>query len=270
MPHAASLWYDWHGPEQAEILILSSGLGGSADYWRPNLDALSSRFRLLAYDHRGTGRSDRALPDPLTVESMADDLLALMDGLGIEHAHVVGHAVGGMVGMAAALAAPERIGRLVVINGWARLEAPTARCFDVRLKILRDSGPEAYVQAQPIFLYPASWMATEPAAFEAATADMLQHLPDRATMEKRIAAVRAFDILERIGEIRSPVLVVSTEDDILVPSVASAQIAERLGRGNGSDVLHLPWGGHAWNVTDPGLFADYVPVWLAGEPIPED
>jgi aminoacrylate hydrolase len=270
MPHAAGLWYEWHGPEDGEVLILSAGLGGSAAYWTPNLAALTDRFRVLVYDHRGTGRSDRALPDPLTVEGMADDLLALMNALRIERAHILGHALGGMIGMAAALAAPERIARIVVINGWARLETPTARCFDVRLRILRDSGPEAYVQAQPIFLYPADWMATEPAAFEEATLNMLHHLPDRAVIEKRIAAIRSFDILERIDKIQSPVLVVSTGDDVLVPSVASGRLAERLPRDHRSDVLHIAWGGHAWNVTDPELFADYVPVWLAGEPIPEE
>ena len=270
MAHAAGLWYDWHGPEAGEVVILSPGLGGSADYWRPNLAAFADHYRVLLYDHRGTGRSDRVLPEALSVESMAEDLLTLMDELMIERAHIVGHALGGMIGMAAALAAPERIGRLVVINGWARLKPPTARCFDVRLTILRDSGPEAYLQAQPIFLYPADWMATEPQAFEAVTATVPQHLPDPEIIARRIAATRAFDIEDRIGEIQSPLLAISTGDDILVPSIASSEIIERLPRDSGGDALHLPWGGHAWNVTAPQLFADCVPVWLAGKPLPED
>ena len=63
MPIAAGLWYEWHGPEAGEVLILSPGLGGSATYWQPNLAAFAERYRVLLYDHRGTGRSDRALPD---------------------------------------------------------------------------------------------------------------------------------------------------------------------------------------------------------------
>lgn len=89
MPHAAGLWYQWHGVELGEVLILSSGLGGSGSYWQPNLDALAARFRVLVYDHRGTGRSDPALPAEVTIEDMAADLSALMDELGISRAHIL-------------------------------------------------------------------------------------------------------------------------------------------------------------------------------------
>jgi aminoacrylate hydrolase len=80
-------------------VILSSGLGGSANYWKPNLAALAedlSRDRLRP--SRGPGGSDRALPDTVTVEDFADDILALMDALGIEKVHIVGHAAGGVAG----------------------------------------------------------------------------------------------------------------------------------------------------------------------------
>lgn len=270
MPNAAGLWYEWHGPEDGEVVILSSGLGGSASYWAPNLPALAERFRVLAYDHRGTGRSERALAATLTVEAMAEDVLLLMSELGIERAHLVGHALGGLIGMAAALAAPERVGRLVVVNGWGRLEPHTARCFDVRLALLRDSGPEAYVRAQPIFLYPANWIEQNADALEDEAANQLQHFPGAETIEKRVAAVRAFDIQDRIGEIASPLLAVSAQDDILVPSIASGRIIDRISPANGGTEVLMRWGGHACNVTAPEDFNEFIPAWLAGEPIPEE
>jgi aminoacrylate hydrolase len=270
MPDVGGLWYDWHGPEDAEVLILSSGLGGPATYWAPNMDALTARFRVLGYDHRGTGRSERALPDSLSVEDMADDLLALMNELGIERAHVLGHALGGLIGMAAALAAPDRIGRLVVVNGWGRLEPHTARCFDVRLALLRDSGPEAYVRAQPIFLYPANWIEQNTDMLEDEGADLLRHFPGAETIEKRVAAIRAFDIQDRIREIASPLLAVSAQDDILVPSIASGRIIDRISPDNGGTEVLMRWGGHACNVTAADDFNDFIPAWLAGEPIPEE
>ncbi len=63
MPHAAGLYYEMHGPEDGAPLILSPGLGGSADYWAPNLAAFAEAHRVILYDHRGTGRSERARPD---------------------------------------------------------------------------------------------------------------------------------------------------------------------------------------------------------------
>jgi aminoacrylate hydrolase len=159
MPRAAGLWYEWHGPAEGEVLILSPGLGGSAHYWAPNLAAFAGRYRVLLYDHRGTGRSDRGLPDDLTVEDMARDLLTLMDALELHRAHFIGHAAGGLIGLALAAIAPARLGKLVVANGWARLDPYTARCFEARLALLRGSGPEAFVRAQPIFLYPPAWVS---------------------------------------------------------------------------------------------------------------
>jgi aminoacrylate hydrolase len=258
------LYFEEHGPAGGEPVILSAGLGGSAAYWAPNLTALAERHRVILYDHRGTGRSDRALPETLTVEDMAADVLAVLDGLGVERAHFVGHAAGGLIGMALALDQPERIGRLVVVNGWGRLEPHTDRCFETRLALLRDSGPAAFVRAQPIFLYPANWIATHQDALEREAAAQLEHFPGCATVEKRIAALRGFDVSERIGEIRAPLLAVSAEDDILVPSIASSRIVDRLAPENGGTELHLRWGGHACNVTDPDSFNEGITRWLAG------
>ena len=254
MGFAAGLYYETHGAEDAPPLILSSGLGGSANYWNPNIPALAEHYRVIAYDHRGTGRSDRtALPEQ-TIDDMADDVVVLLDHLGIAKAHLIGHALGGLIGMALALWVPDRVGRLVVVNGWGRLEGHTRRCFDARLALLRSVGPEAYVQAQPIFLYPANWLTLNASDIGAEEAAQLGHFPGAVVVEQRIAAVCAFDVQDRIGEIMSPLLAVSSEDDILVPSIASSRIVDRLAPTNGGTQVLMQWGGHACNVTDPDTF----------------
>jgi len=121
----AGLHYEEHG--SGPPLILSAGLGGSGSYWLPNVLALAADHRVILYDHRGTGRSDRALPDTVTVEQMGDDILALIDGLGLEQATIIGHAAGAVAGLAAALAAPEKIDRLVLVNGWSAPDPHFAR-----------------------------------------------------------------------------------------------------------------------------------------------
>lgn len=260
----AGLYYEIHGREDAPPLILSSGLGGSAHYWAPNIPALAERYRVIAYDHRGTGRSDRALPDTVTVDDLAADMLALLDALAIPRAIVVGHAAGGVAALALALMAPDRVDKLVVVNGWASPDPHFLRCFAARLALLRGSGPEAYLRAQPLFLYPPNWISANDALLEAELPEQLAHFPGAATMEKRIAALAAFDVSERLRDIHRPVLVVVSDDDMLVPSNAGVALANGLPIAGFCRAEH---GGHAVNVVDPDAFNSFVLAWLAGETV---
>jgi aminoacrylate hydrolase len=245
----AGLYYEEHG--SGPPLILSAGLGGSGNYWLPNVPALAERYRVILYDHRGTGRSDRALPETVTVEQMGDDILALIAGLRLERATVLGHAAGAVAGLAAALAAPERIDRLVLVNGWSAPDPHFLRCFETRLALLRDSGPRAYLRAQPLFLYPANWMSEHADRLAAEDEVHLAHFAGAEAYEKRIAALAAFDIDARLGEITAPTLALAAEDDMLVPSNCSKRVAEGIG---GARLATMDWGGHACNVTDPETF----------------
>lgn len=267
MPYAAGLWYEWHGPEDAETLILSAGLGGSARYWAPNLDTFAARWRVLLYDHRGTGRSDRALPEDLAVEDMAADVLALMDALGIARANFLGHAAGGLIGLALALIAPQRLSKLVVVNGWARLDPYTARCFDVRLALLRGAGVESFIAAQPIFLYPPDWISVESERLDEEAATQVEEFAGAESVEKRIAAVRCFDLSGRMHEIPTPTLVLATADDHLVPPQCARGLAE--GLPNATRMLQFG-GGHASNITEAEDFYTCVLPWLADDETNEE
>jgi aminoacrylate hydrolase len=247
----AGLYYELHGERDAPPLILSSGLGGSATYWAPNISGLAEHFRVIIYDHRGTGRSDRVLPDVVTVDDFADDMLALMDALGIKCAHLIGHAAGGVAGLALALKAPDRLDKLVVVNGWAMADPHFLRCFEARLNLLRHSGVEAFLRAQPIFLYPAVWISEHCAALDAGLTHQLTDFPGIATMEKRIAALAAFDISDSLGTFRTPMLAVAAADDMLVPACCSRALAKHIAT---CEFALIEWGGHACNVTDPAPF----------------
>lgn len=255
MPQAAGLYYEEHGRPDAPPLILSSGLGGSASYWRPNIAALAGHFRVIAYDHRGTGRSDRALPDRVTLGDLGDDMLALMDALGVARASIIGHAIGGMAALEAARAAPDRVERIVVINGWASLDPQTARCFDVRLTLLRKAGAAAYLEAQPLFLFPPDWLSEQDGALREEAVHQLAHWPGDAVMEKRIAAARSFDCRDWGAAVMAPTLLVCASDDLLVPSINSARLQALLPDAR---CIVSSWGGHAVNVTDPAAFAGDV------------
>ncbi|RYY26456.1 MAG: pyrimidine utilization protein D [Sphingomonadales bacterium] len=256
----AGLYWESHGRKDAEPLILSSGLGGSGQYWKPNLAALAEHFRVILYDHRGTGRSDRTLAGRVTVETMAEDVIALMDGLGIEKAHFVGHAAGGVIGLSLALSAPERLLGVVVVNGWSKLDPHFARCFDTRLALLRDGGVRAYLKAQPIFLYPANWSSDHSAQLDAELEEQIMGFPDPDTIVRRVTALRSFDIDDRLGEIRMPVLLIVSEDDMLVPAQCSHHLSKAIPLAK---LGVLGSGGHACNVTRPETFNRIVLSWLS-------
>lgn len=254
MPHAAGLYYETHGPADAPPLILSSGLGGSANYWKPNIPALAEHHRVIAYDHRGTGRSDRALPEKTSVEEMAADLIALTDALGIDQADFIGHALGGMIGIETAIMT-SRIRKLVIVNAWRALSPHTSRCFDVRLNLLRDSGPAAYLHAQPLFLYPPDWIAAHDAALCEEATHQLISFPGADTIEKRIAAVRAYSPGLMDLTATSGWLAIATRDDMLVPYQSALEVAAPV---PWAKTATLDWGGHACNVTDPNHFNQLV------------
>ncbi|RYM07536.1 pyrimidine utilization protein D [Sphingobium cupriresistens] len=250
MAEAAGLYYETHGSANAPALILSSGLGGSARYWTPNLAALAEHFHVIAYDHRGTGRSDRILPDTTSVEDMAGDVILLMDALRIARAHCIGHALGGAIGIQTAICT-ERIDRLVVINGWRSLSPHTRRCFDARLALLHGAGEQAFLEAQPLFLYPPDWIAAHD---DELTADLDYHIaafPGVETTAKRIAAVQAYAPDPAALAAFEQLLVIATRDDFLVPFATALDLAEPVAH---AAVATFEWGGHACNVTDPGHF----------------
>lgn len=246
------LWYDLiAGPKGAETILLSSGLGGSASFWAPQMDVLLQRFNVLLYDHRGTGRSVRELTDPHSIDAMAADMRSVMDAAKVKQAHVMGHAAGGLAGLALALKSPKRVGKLVIVNGWSRPDLHVARCFEARIALLKKCGKRAYVRAQPIFLYPAAWISENTARLDAEEEHMVKGFPTNDVMLARIEALLAFDIDGKLPKIAAPVLVSASADDMLVPVTCSKRLAERLPNAT-LDIT--PWGGHAMSVTDPDTF----------------
>jgi aminoacrylate hydrolase len=71
---------------------------------------------------------------------------------------VIGHALGALVGLQLAQDYPRSISALVLVNGWLQLSDHTRRCFHVRERLLQAGGAQAWIEAQPLFLYPADWL----------------------------------------------------------------------------------------------------------------
>ncbi|PVE51330.1 pyrimidine utilization protein D [Rhizobium rhizogenes] len=245
--------FDLYGRQDADAptIILSSGLGGSASYWAPQLASLSDDYRIVTYDHRGCGRTDGEVPADGGIAAMADDVLEIAEQLGLTHFDFMGHALGGLIGLDLALRKPGMIGKLVLINAWSKADPHSGRCFDVRIELLEKSGVPAFVKAQPLFLYPAVWMSENVERLEAEERHAIDHFQGRTNILRRIVALRAFDVDDRLQDIKTETLVIATRDDLLVPYTRSIRLAEGL---SNSQLQLVDFGAHAVNVTAPDAF----------------
>ncbi len=250
------------GPAAAEVVVVSAGLGGAAGFWQPQVEALAQRYRVLAYDHRGTGANAGPLPAGYTIGHMADDVVAVLDEAGIARAHFLGHALGGLVGLDLALRARERVASLVLVNAWAKTDSQTKRCFDMRLALLKHVGPEAYVKAQPLFLYPAPWLSANEERLARDDAHGIAHFQGADNLLARVGALLAFDVTARLGDIRVPTLVAASRDDLLVPYTCSEALAAGI---PGARLSLVPEGGHGFSVTAPAPFNATLLAFLDGQ-----
>ncbi len=254
--------YEVHGRLDADAptLVLSSGLGGAGAFWTPQLPVLTQDYRVLVYDQLGTNKSQAHLPDGYSIESMAVELLELLDSLKIRQCHFIGHALGGLVGLQLALLRPQLLQSQVLINAWSSPNPHSARCFAVRQNLLHDSGPAAYVQAQSLFLYPPDWIAANSEKLARDDAHALAHFPPTANLLRRIKALLAFDIEAELATIQTPTLLIANRDDMLVPWNRSQHMANVLPDAR---LELLEYGGHASSVSDSEPFNRVLLDYLA-------
>jgi 3-oxoadipate enol-lactonase len=218
-----SLDHRLHGPDGANVVVLSSSLGTTQELWSRQLPVLAERFRVLTYDHPGHGASE--LPEqPCTVEAFAHGLLGLLDELGLERVSLCGVSLGGMVGMALALEAPERVERLVLACTSAYLGPPEG--WAERARIVRTAGMEAIADTVV-----GRWFTPELTREEPETAALFRAMLATTPPEgyaRCCEALAAWDARERISAIAARVLVVAGEDDPATPVEHSELIASRI------------------------------------------
>lgn len=234
-------------------LILISGLGGTADFWDGVRPALAQAFQLVVFDHRGTGRSARPA-DGYSIGRIAKDVIAIMDALGIERAHVVGHSTGGAVTQTLALDAADRVGRIVISGSWARADYRFRLLFETRLAVLQAAGPEAYTAFGQILAYPPAWVNENETRVAGAIARSAKELAAPEAAAARLRMLLEHDRLDDLQRITAPALVIGADDDMIVPVAHARMIAERI---PGATYAELT-GGHFFPRTMTRDFLDLV------------
>jgi pimeloyl-ACP methyl ester carboxylesterase len=208
-------WVERRG-EGPDVLLIA-GLGDPAEAWQPQLDGLSDRYRLTAFDNRGAGRTPLG-DGPLSVATMADDAAALLRALGLTGAHVAGFSMGGAIAQELALRHPALVRSLVLVSTYARPDA----LFRSQLRFWRWLA-EAAPSERAFFEAFYTWVYTPRAHADGTVEQIVEealafpHGQSLAAFQAQVDACIAHDTAERLSEITAPTLVLSSELDILLP-----------------------------------------------------
>ncbi|WP_448615338.1 3-oxoadipate enol-lactonase [Modestobacter sp. URMC 112] len=228
------------GPDDAPVLLLSNSLGADLAMWDPQVPVLAERFRVVRYDTRGHGRSP--VPDgDSTIDDLVDDVVALLDRLGVGTAHVVGLSIGGMTGVRLAAREPQRVATLAVLCSSAYPgNEPSWR---ERAHTARTEGTGALAEAVV-----GRWFTP---GFAAAHPDLVARMRDTiaATSDEGYAGCCAvlagLDLRGDLSRISAPTLVVSGADDPALPPAHQQQLADGI---PGARLLTLSPAAHLANV----------------------
>lgn len=211
----ATIHYELSGEGPPVLLIQGVGVTGSG--WRPQVQGLCSQFTCLTFDNRGIGQSSSSTT--ITIESMAADALALMDEVGWESAHVVGHSMGGLIAQQLAIASPRRVRSLSLLCTFSRgREAaritPWVLWMSLRTRLgTRSMRRRAFLEM--IWTRQAlDHCNTDELAAQLAPI-LGRDLADQPSiLLKQVTAMARHDLLHRLGELKSiPTLVLSASDD---------------------------------------------------------
>ena len=241
----------WEECGEGAPLLLIQGLGYGRWSWAPVLPALAERYRVLWFDNRGIGDSDKP-EGPYTAKLMAADALQVLDEAGIDRAHVLGASLGGMIAQELAAGTPARVDNLVLCcttpGGAAAVPMP-----EVTVQLFAEAPTLAPEVALRRFV--------ENALSAEAPAELIQELydrrianpPDLAGWQAQAAAGRGFAGVN--GSIAARTLIVTgTEDNVIDPHNADV-LAERI---PGAEVRRIDNAGHLCFWEQPDAFVRII------------
>jgi len=238
------------GPAGAPVVLLSNSLGTTLEMWDAQLPALTERYRVVRYDTRGHGRSP-VPPGPYHIDDLVDDVLGLLDRLGIARVHFAGLSLGGMTGLRLAAREPDRVERLTVLCTSAHL--PPASSWTGRAAVVRAHGTAAIGEAVLDRWFTPAYRD------RAAARRMLESTPAEG-YAGCCEAIAAMNLTADLPRITAPVLAIAGAGDPATPPGHLARIAAAVPYGR---LLVIDGAAHLASMEQPAAVTDAIlePTW---------
>jgi 3-oxoadipate enol-lactonase len=251
--NGVELYYEVHGPKQArDTIVFANGVLGNTAGWLNQTMLFSKKYRVLLYDCRNQGRSEKPNVD-CTIEAHAHDLDSLLECLHIEQAHIVGISYGGEIGMALALHRPERVNSLVISNSVSQIDATLEAKIEAWLMAaqMRDARLFFQITTPDIF---SERFISQNAALMRLIEEQYAKL-DYDSVIHLLARFREFNLTDQLSCIETPTLVLASADDTLKPLKYSHLIHQQI---KGSELFVVRNSGHALTYEKPQEFNTLV------------
>lgn len=267
-----SVHYKETGSGETTFLLLH-GFGASTFTWREVMEPLGVFGRVIAFDRPAFGLTERPLREawgetnPYTPEAQVALAVALLDALGVEKAVWIGNSAGGTVALNAALQHPERVESLILVDAavylgggapeWVRpiLNTPQLRRVGPLIARRLESQGEAFIRL--------AWhdpAGVTPEVIAGYRLPLQAENWDRAIWELTLASEDP-GLDSRLAELSMPVLVLTGDDDRIVPTEQSIRLA---GEIPGAELVVIPESGHLPHEETPGAFLEAVISFITG------
>ncbi|MBD8268571.1 3-oxoadipate enol-lactonase [Pseudomonas fluorescens] len=252
------LHYQFDGPADAPVLVLSNSLGTDLHMWDIQIPAFTRHFRVLRLDTRGHGKS-LVTEGPYRIEQLGEDVIALMDALNIQRAHFCGLSMGGLIGQWLGIHAGTRLNRLVLCNTAAKIGTPEV--WNPRIETVLRDGAAAMAALRDASI--ARWFTAD---FAAANPHQAEQITDMlaATSPQgyaaNCAAVRDADFRQQLASIKVPTLVIAGTEDAVTPPAGGHFIQNHV---KGAEYAEF-YAAHLSNVQAGAALSDRVIEFLLG------
>lgn len=219
MPHIevnhAKIYYELHG--EGHPLVLISGFGCDHSFWTSFIEPLSEKFQILIFDNRGSGQTEDN-NEAFTIETLADDVIALANALNLKKPHILGHSMGGAIALQIAIKYPVQISKLMVLNAAAKFSAVSSMALRGIIELQKNNVPlDIILDCFMPWVFSNEFLS-DPKNVELYKKAVKEYLYPQTVEgnERQLNALDDFDIRASLYKIKNETKIYGNEQDLLV------------------------------------------------------